>query len=163
MEWKAKGGLLATMKEKQELNLHFKRLKNKQELLEKSFNVFLKVGQLMYAKYIIHKNAYLSLLESLRHKLVKDHCLMLGDLSLKVHLRRLHFQQGVDHSFPLFKPINVALGCPEKLLGKLNGALLINGNQSEGPIRNANKTMALLGSQQNIKRRRNCVMAISRR
>ena len=29
MEWKAKGGLLATMKEKQELNLHFKRLKNK--------------------------------------------------------------------------------------------------------------------------------------
>ena len=129
--------------------------------LEKSFNVFWKVGQLMYATYIIHKNAYLSLLESLRHKLVKDHCLMLGDLSLKVHLRRLHFQQGVDHSFPLFKPINI--GSPEKLLGKLKEALLIYGNQSEGPIRNDNKFMALLGSQQNIKRRRNCVMAISRR
>ena len=86
---------------------------------------------------------------------------MPGDLSLKVHLRRLHFQQGVDHSFSLFKPINV--GCPEKLLGKLKEALLINGNQSEGPIRNDDKTMVLLGSQQNIKRRKDCVMAISRR
>ena len=112
----------------------------------------------MLATYIIHKNKYLSLLESLRqltlrtmknfdfsqntgnqgmelHSCTSQRKIIVScfDLSLKVHLRRLHFQRGVDHSFPLFKPINV--GSPEKPLGKLKEALLINGNQSEGPIR----------------------------